>query len=628
MNIDRFLLIAICIAAIVALSGTQIYGVDRTITDTGDDIETFIRNSNGNYWEATGANIQAAIDDIAVSGWSSGVVWIPGDSEIDITESIILTPYITLDLQGSYLNVKANVDGVVMDKGAILTGGTIDTRNYVGEYTKAAVAFDPDQCGANYWTGQTRIQNMLIFGERGSGATHGEGAGIEYRLDSDGEIAFSTSVTTTTIDGFEYSILMNVSGGSDPSISYANGNTFTDITIIYPTYAIYLTRNTSESKNICGVDGNIFDNIILQPGDMTQRVIYAEGRYNIFDNIFSWDWSQAAAHFAYEFPSDSQYQSLRYYGGYYKDEGDRNYITSVAHNDHDRHTYSAIIFQNDTHTFGMNGDTGCIVKQSTDPVDVFKYFCANLGQHYDNIFIKKGIYNVTDSAINGDYASGTTWIGESNENTILRVADESSAILVNIPGKHNITIRDLQFDGNSAAASSHTVGISTGWSSSSANNILVDNCIFKGFDKTSSSEAIIHNAPTSVDAYNIKVINCKFYDNYKGVFFDGDTDPSFVIGCDISHNYFENCNYSIQFDYCNNMTVSHNRIAGGTWGIIIDNTFDSDISSNIIAATNGIDEQGSSDYNIYSNNNCRHCSTPIDINGAGSVDDNNIGTVS
>ena len=35
-----------------------------------------------------------------------------------------------------------------------------------------------------------------------------------------------------------------------------------------------------------------------------------------------------------------------------------------------------------------------------------------------------------------------------------------------------------------------------------------------------------------------------------------------------------------------------------------------------------------SNWNIISNNNCRHCSTPIDINGANTVDDNNLGTVS
>ena len=52
-------------------------------SQNGDDFYTFIRNSNGNYWEPTGANIQAAIDDIG----SNGAVWIP-PGEFMVSSSI------------------------------------------------------------------------------------------------------------------------------------------------------------------------------------------------------------------------------------------------------------------------------------------------------------------------------------------------------------------------------------------------------------------------------------------------------------------------------------------------------------------------------------------------------------
>ncbi|MCD4739609.1 right-handed parallel beta-helix repeat-containing protein [archaeon] len=57
---------------------TTIYlvgSVTRTISDSQDNKETLIRNSNGNYWEPIGANIQVAIDDVAMSG--GGKVWLP-----------------------------------------------------------------------------------------------------------------------------------------------------------------------------------------------------------------------------------------------------------------------------------------------------------------------------------------------------------------------------------------------------------------------------------------------------------------------------------------------------------------------------------------------------------------------
>jgi len=45
----------------------------RRINDSYDNVDTLIRNSKGNYWAATGANIQLAIDDLS----SGGTVWLP-----------------------------------------------------------------------------------------------------------------------------------------------------------------------------------------------------------------------------------------------------------------------------------------------------------------------------------------------------------------------------------------------------------------------------------------------------------------------------------------------------------------------------------------------------------------------
>ena len=48
-----------------------VLSVTRTISSSQDNMETFIRNSNGMYWEANAGNIQAAIDDLVSTngGW-------------------------------------------------------------------------------------------------------------------------------------------------------------------------------------------------------------------------------------------------------------------------------------------------------------------------------------------------------------------------------------------------------------------------------------------------------------------------------------------------------------------------------------------------------------------------------
>ena len=63
--------IAIAISFLILMAVITVASVPRTISDTHDDIDTFIRNSNGNYWEATGANIDMALDDLTTDGWVS-----------------------------------------------------------------------------------------------------------------------------------------------------------------------------------------------------------------------------------------------------------------------------------------------------------------------------------------------------------------------------------------------------------------------------------------------------------------------------------------------------------------------------------------------------------------------------
>lgn len=81
---------AVLIFLILLANG--LFAVTRTITDTGDTIDTYIRNSKGKYWEATGANIQTAIWDLNSTG---GTVWLPGGVLV-ITNDISMEENVTI----------------------------------------------------------------------------------------------------------------------------------------------------------------------------------------------------------------------------------------------------------------------------------------------------------------------------------------------------------------------------------------------------------------------------------------------------------------------------------------------------------------------------------------------------
>ena len=86
--------IALGLITILILSGMGVMSVTRTITDTSDTIDTYIRNSNGKYWEATEANLISAIADITGKGW----VEIP--NMITITDTLIVKSGLTLRGRG------------------------------------------------------------------------------------------------------------------------------------------------------------------------------------------------------------------------------------------------------------------------------------------------------------------------------------------------------------------------------------------------------------------------------------------------------------------------------------------------------------------------------------------------
>jgi len=86
--------LGILFVAILLIAASIGMALTRNISDESDDVVTFIQNSNGNYWTATEANFQLAIDDAGDYGW----VEIP-KCNISVT-SRIWTNYTGLEIYG------------------------------------------------------------------------------------------------------------------------------------------------------------------------------------------------------------------------------------------------------------------------------------------------------------------------------------------------------------------------------------------------------------------------------------------------------------------------------------------------------------------------------------------------
>lgn len=83
--------IIISLLIILTLLVVSVASVTRIISDSSDQIFTFIRNSDGKYWSASEENIQIAIDDLI----NGGTVWLPA-TEFTPSSTIYLKNNITL----------------------------------------------------------------------------------------------------------------------------------------------------------------------------------------------------------------------------------------------------------------------------------------------------------------------------------------------------------------------------------------------------------------------------------------------------------------------------------------------------------------------------------------------------
>jgi len=88
-----------------------VIAVNRSISSTSDNLDTFIRCSNGNYYTATASNLQTAINSL--NGSDSKVVIVGGD--ITTTSTIYVNDNLTLDFYGHKLSMQAGTNKNIIE---------------------------------------------------------------------------------------------------------------------------------------------------------------------------------------------------------------------------------------------------------------------------------------------------------------------------------------------------------------------------------------------------------------------------------------------------------------------------------------------------------------------------------
>jgi len=605
---------------LLILGAISVASLSRTITDSGDTAYTYVRNSNGKYWDATGTNLQTAINDL---GGAGGTVWIGHD--ITLTTALDLNSYTVLDFEGHKVTLGADISFINLSGGNLYN--TIrDVRVAVSNgHTKPIIGLYLPIEGL--WANRIEyntFENINIINPYGR--SNNNWIGIELNINVNGYNPsnmcriFRNTFRTITISFCNIGILLRSNYATD---AYTTGNYFDNIDIDDFETGVEFRPNAGGAWS---GGTNYFNDVKLQATSQSKDGFKNIGGSNRFTNCFVWDW-YAALSPNHEWSISNRaaytYIATDYLNEEPQDEGLSTYIIS-GNNGHfyDRSPYTYIIYKNSTTTFLQDGTTGLIVNKNTDPQllidDAISYATNAI------IFIKEGTYD-----IHGYIGSGNmhdvTIVGADKTKTIFRATSTLSSGMFNLNGCHNVTFKNICFNGNGQEA----IGVYIAYDASTRGT-LIDNCVFKNFNGGTTSTGIYSAAVTSDTVTNIKVINSEFDNNDYGLWFRGDSDPSYVTYSDISGNYFSTSNtYNILLDYARNCTVSNNRINSGTWGIILDDSKDCIISNNVIQCTNGIDEQGGSNFNIITSNNCRLCTTPIDINGAATIHaGTNLGTIS
>lgn len=280
------------VAAILLLMAAVylIGSVTRTISDTQDNKDTLIRNSNGKYWDVTGANIQVAIDDVASSG--GGSVWVGND--VTLTSAINMKNHVQLDFLSNEVTLGDDIEFVRFAdrcKHAAVRNAIVYTSD---DHTEGIITMYISPGIPPSWSDQTRynlVENIKIYGQP-TDMSHHNWTGIHIHMDGDSDISLNT-FRHIFMRGAGNGILLECNHNG----AYANGNVFEDMFISGFVKGVWF-----ESVDDDAFNANVFDHVKLQtigegfnpPAGYQNDDLYGVGVFsgngNHFDHFLVWDW--------------------------------------------------------------------------------------------------------------------------------------------------------------------------------------------------------------------------------------------------------------------------------------------------------------------------------------------------
>jgi len=628
---------------LVGISAFSVMSVTRTITDSSDTIDTYIRNSNGKYWEVTEANLATALADAGAFGY----VWVGDD--ITLTSKINFSGLvggdgITLDFQGhnvtvptgcSFINITNNNYATVKNVNIIVNSGlTYPTDAGLDNHEDIIEVFGK--------TDVTRVDFLelsnIYIDNRGEmdqdanplgGNAHyyHNWTGIYLNVETDGDTARINSCVfrDIVIEGCNIGIKLETSVSS-----YINANLFDNI--YFNQYQVGISFRNNGSN---GINENLFRHIKGQTGAYSEYGVFnIGGTDNNFKDMLFFDWNTATINlngvYIYNISTKSVNTVIddnsRNTISYILDDGKGSIVRCGNRDLYYDSDYDYKVTTDGTYYYVTLGDYGDMPPSGTYAKKTdFENLMLNILAHNDIVVvIGEGVF-IPDQNIN-IVGRNITIKGTGKHNTMIRgVAGTSyNAGFFNMVdvSTHNITIENIVFDGVGLLDTSYGMRFGV---SQNMNGLTVDDCIFK--DWTAGTSKAIHIPPSSDDTViNVNIRNCEFYNCDYGVSIDGDADPSYIKYSDVSNNYFRDCQFSIYCDYIFNSTISNNRIisnVASSDGITLSNCIDNIIDGNlVIVVDDGIVESGNADFNMIYGNNCQNSGDPLTTTGGGTVVDN------
>lgn len=277
--------VTIALLMIIGLAAVTAVSVTRTITDSGDNFNTFIRNSKGHYWDCTGDNIQTAINDLGTDG---GSVVVGGP--VTLTTAIKPKSYVQIDFQGNFVTLGGDISFVNVT--ACLYATVRNANVKLTEYHTASIIHLYIPPGGT-WSDRIRyntFENINILHHPshwidGVGWREHNYTGIYFELHS-ANMLYNT-FSNIRMEGVKNGILLE----NNATSGYGNAMHFENIYI--DGFVTMINFDISPSAP-WGFTMNVFDDV---KGETTQYSIDGvkniNGQANHFYGCLVWDWYEA-----------------------------------------------------------------------------------------------------------------------------------------------------------------------------------------------------------------------------------------------------------------------------------------------------------------------------------------------